>query len=66
MNEDSIAAAALAKTNAAERAAFLEQACAGDTALRKRVEQRLATQESGTFHASTLGAGGGADPAGLT
>jgi len=61
MNEDSIAAAALAKTNAAERAAFLEQACAGDTALRKRVEQRLATQESGTFHASTLGAGGGAD-----
>src|SRR5271168_3217830 len=61
MNEDAIVAAAQSKTNAAERAAFLDQACAGDAALRKRVEQRLATQESGTFPASTLGAGGGAD-----
>jgi serine/threonine protein kinase len=56
MNEDSIVAAALAKTNTAERAAYLDQACAGDAALRKRVEQRLAAQPQET-QAPTMGVG---------
>jgi serine/threonine protein kinase len=56
MNEDSIVAAALAKTNAAERAAFLDAACAGDAALRKRVELRLAAHPQET-QAPTLGVG---------
>ena len=42
MTEDSIFASALSKATPEERAAFLDQACTGDTALRERVEQRLA------------------------
>src|SRR5271166_5276275 len=56
MNEDSIVAAALAKTSAAERAAFLDEACAGDAVLRERVELRLAAQPEETL-APTTGAG---------
>jgi hypothetical protein len=42
MDGESIFAAALAKGDAAERQAFQDQACAGDLALRQRVEQMLA------------------------
>jgi hypothetical protein len=42
MNEESIFATALGKATGAERQAFLEEACAGDAALRQRVEQLLA------------------------
>jgi tetratricopeptide (TPR) repeat protein len=42
MNEESLFAAALEKESTAERQAFLEQACAGDDGLRRRVERLLA------------------------
>ena len=42
MDEESLFVAALEKPTAAERAVFLDQACAGDAALRRRVEQLLA------------------------
>ena len=45
MNEESLFAAALEKATAAERQAFLEEACAGDVALRRRVERLLAAHE---------------------
>jgi serine/threonine protein kinase/tetratricopeptide (TPR) repeat protein len=45
MNEESLFAAALAKTSAGERRAFLDQACAGDPALRQRVERLLAADQ---------------------
>jgi WD40 repeat protein len=45
MNEESLFAAALEKATAAERRAFLEEACAGDAHLRQRVEQLLAADE---------------------
>jgi WD40 repeat protein/tetratricopeptide (TPR) repeat protein len=45
MNEESLFAAALAKGDAAERQAFLDQACADDAALRQRVEQLLAADQ---------------------
>ena len=45
MIEDSIFAAAVQKANVAERAAFLDGACGGDTALRARIEQRIAAAE---------------------
>jgi WD40 repeat protein len=42
--------AAVEKANAAERAAFLEEACAGDAALRGRIEELLAANEApGSF-----------------
>ncbi len=42
--------AALEKTTAAERAAFLDQACAGDESLHRRVERLLASHsQAGTF-----------------
>ncbi len=42
--------AALEKTTAAERAAFLDQACAGDESLHRRVERLLASHSQvGTF-----------------
>jgi serine/threonine protein kinase/Flp pilus assembly protein TadD len=41
MTEETLFAAASRKTTAAARAAFLEEACAGDTALRARIEARL-------------------------
>jgi tetratricopeptide (TPR) repeat protein len=45
MNEESLFAAALAKTGPAERLAFLDEACAGDAALRQRLERLLAADE---------------------
>jgi eukaryotic-like serine/threonine-protein kinase len=45
MNEESIFAAALEKGDPAERAAFLDEACAGDPALRREVEALLQSHE---------------------
>jgi serine/threonine protein kinase/WD40 repeat protein/Flp pilus assembly protein TadD len=45
MDEESIFAAAVEKSDAAEQQAFLDQACAGDPALRQRVEQLLAADQ---------------------
>jgi len=53
MNEELIFAAAREKANVAERAAFLDQACGGDAALRKRIEQRIAAAEQ-TGRAGTI------------
>ena len=50
MTEREIFTAALAKGDRAERAAFLDEACAGETALRERVESLLAEhQQLGSF-----------------
>jgi tRNA A-37 threonylcarbamoyl transferase component Bud32 len=46
MTEESIFEAALEKQTAAERAACLDEACAGDAALRRRVEALLAAHEA--------------------
>src|SRR5207302_8129959 len=45
MNEESLFAAALEKATAAERRAFLDEACAGDGALRQRLERLLAAHQ---------------------
>ena len=45
MDEESLFAAALEKSTAGGRQAFLEEACAGDIALRQRVERLLAAHE---------------------
>jgi WD40 repeat protein len=45
MTEETVFAAALEKSTPTERAAYLEDACAGDAALRKRVEALLASHE---------------------
>src|SRR5215207_8651188 len=48
MNEETIFAAALGHASAAERAAYLDQACAGDTELRRSVDALLlAHQKAG-------------------
>jgi hypothetical protein len=48
--EERITREALARVDPSERTAYLEEACAGDAALRERVEQRLRSHElSGTF-----------------
>jgi hypothetical protein len=50
MNERSVFLEALEKEGAAERAAFLDQACAGEAELRQRVERLLAAHaESGSL-----------------
>jgi serine/threonine protein kinase/tetratricopeptide (TPR) repeat protein len=49
MNEESIFVAALERTTASERGAFLDGACAGDVGLRQRVERLLSA------HSATLG-----------
>ena len=49
MNEESLFAAALDKPTASERHAYLDDACKGDVALRRRVERLLAA------HMETLG-----------
>jgi hypothetical protein len=41
MNEDNIFAAALSKPTATERAAFLDEVCKGDDALRQKLQARL-------------------------
>jgi hypothetical protein len=43
MNELDLLTEALSRTDPAERAAFLDQACAGKSDLRRRVEELLAT-----------------------
>src|SRR4051812_10064737 len=45
MNEESIFAAALGKTSATERQAFLDEACGTDVRLRRQVEQLLNADE---------------------
>ncbi len=45
MQEQSLFIAALEKEDPAERAAFLDQACAGDAALRQRIDRLLARHE---------------------
>jgi tRNA A-37 threonylcarbamoyl transferase component Bud32 len=61
---EAVFAAALAKPSAEERAAYLDEACAGDAALRQRVEALLrAHGEAGSFlekpaEAPTLGPNG--------
>jgi WD40 repeat protein len=50
MNEEHIFDAALAKGDPAERAAYLDEMCAGDPGLRRRVEALLQShQEAGSF-----------------
>ncbi len=50
MTEEAIFAAALLKTDPAERAAYLDEVCAGDAALRARVEALLRSHEqAGNF-----------------
>jgi eukaryotic-like serine/threonine-protein kinase len=50
MTEETLFAEALARTDPAERAAFLEQSCGGDVALRQRVEALLRSHEqAGSF-----------------
>src|SRR5215470_17088944 len=45
MNEETIFATALGMHHPAERAAYLDQSCGADTALRRRVEALLASHE---------------------
>ncbi|MBC7856822.1 MAG: protein kinase, partial [Pirellulaceae bacterium] len=50
MTEREIFTAALTRTNPAERAAYLDEHCAGDAALRQRIESLLVEhQELGSF-----------------
>ncbi len=59
MNEESLFVAALGKPTATERRAFLEQACAGNVALRQRVEQLLEAHEKTLGILDQSGAGPG-------
>ncbi|HZU36322.1 MAG TPA: hypothetical protein VFA18_10460, partial [Gemmataceae bacterium] len=47
MTEESVFLAALERTDPADRQAFLDQACAGDAALRQRIELLLAAYAAG-------------------
>jgi serine/threonine-protein kinase len=47
MSEQSIFIAALEKEDAAEQAAYLDQACAGDVLLRQRIERLLQAHKPG-------------------
>src|SRR5437867_107430 len=49
LSEESVFTLALAKGDPQERAAFLDQACAGDPALRNSVDSLLAAYEAGSF-----------------
>jgi hypothetical protein len=49
MTEETLFTTALAKPTPAERAAFLDEACAGDTGLRRRVETLLASHAAAGF-----------------
>jgi eukaryotic-like serine/threonine-protein kinase len=51
MTERDICAAASERTDPAVRSAFLDEVCAGDTALRERVEQLLRSAPDGTLGA---------------
>ena len=56
MNKDDLFTEALNRTDPAERATFLDQACAGNSDLRRRLEERLAVnaESSGTLEQSTV------------
>jgi eukaryotic-like serine/threonine-protein kinase len=56
MTEETVFAAALEKTNPTEQAAFLDQACAGDDALRARVETLLRSHPRGNNFPTQPGA----------
>ena len=59
MTEETLFVAALKKTDPAERAAYLDQACAGDSSLRARVEALLKSHErAGSFLNQPAVAGG--------
>src|SRR5262245_31655825 len=45
MNEESLFVAVLEKATPAERQAFLDEACAGDTTLRERLDRLLAADK---------------------
>jgi WD40 repeat protein/serine/threonine protein kinase len=60
MTERDILAGALAQTDPAERAAFLDRACAGDAALRRRVEMILDIHDQGTQSFATSSGGASA------
>ena len=47
MNEETIFTEGLRRADPAERATYLDAACAGDAALRRRVEDLLAAREAG-------------------
>jgi eukaryotic-like serine/threonine-protein kinase len=49
MNEESLFAAALEQGTPAERAAFLDEACSGDVAMRQRMEALLQSHEHDEF-----------------
>src|SRR5437763_12327624 len=49
MTEETLFAAALEMATPAERSAFLDDACAGDAALRRRVEALLLSHEQADF-----------------
>src|SRR5262245_34966918 len=49
MTEETLFAAALEQATPEGRAAFLEEACAGDAALRRRVEALLASHDQAGF-----------------
>src|SRR5262245_22314630 len=49
MTEETIFATSLGKADPAERAAYLDEACAGDDGLRRRVETLLASHAAAGF-----------------
>src|SRR5688572_13539505 len=62
MNEESIFAAALTKHSAAERVAYLDEACAGNAALRAQVDELLqASDDAGSFLNHAPVSSGGTD-----
>jgi hypothetical protein len=63
MSERVIFEAALDRSDPAERAAYLDEACAGDAELRRRVEELLAARERpGAFTNRPAGPGEMTDP----
>jgi serine/threonine protein kinase/tetratricopeptide (TPR) repeat protein len=54
MTEDTLFAAAMEKTDPADRAAFLDQACSGDAALRARLEARFQSLVGEGYTGATL------------
>src|SRR5262245_42179995 len=63
MTEETLFAAALEKVAPGERAAFLAEACAGDAALRRRVEALLASHDQAGFLQTPVGRRAAAEPA---
>ena len=67
MNERDLLTEALNRTDPAERAAFLDQSCAGNSELRRRLEERLAghADTSGTLDQSPVAPAGSTPTADL-